>query len=70
MLRSHSLKFCGVIESPPAPGSLTALLQFHNVVRIAANVPIGQLVLNFHGDVATAVVDLLLIAADVAIGQL
>ena len=70
MLRSNSLKFCGVIESPPTPGSLTALLQFHNVVGIAACVPIGQLVLNFHGDVTTAVVDLLLIAADVAIGQL
>ena len=59
MLRSHSLKFCGVIESPPTPGSLTALLQFHNVVRVATDVAIGQLVLGFHGDVATAVVDLL-----------
>ena len=70
MLRSDSLKFCGVVESPPTPGSLTALLQFHNVVEIAADAPIGQPVDDFHSDVATAVVNLLLIAADVAIGQL
>jgi len=49
---------------------LTALLQFHNVVGIAADAPIGQPVDDFHSDVATAVVNLLLIAADVAIGQL
>ena len=70
MLRSDSLKFCGVVESPPTPGSLTALLQFHNVVGIAADVPIGQPAHGFHSDVTTAVVDLFLIAADVAIGQL
>ena len=69
-LRSDSLKFCGVVESPPTPGSLTALLQFHNVVEIAADAPIGQPVDDFHSDVATAVVNLFLIAADVAIGQL
>ena len=70
MSRSDSLKFCGVVESPPTPGSLTALLQFHNVVEIAADAPIGQPVDDFHSDVATAVVNLFLIAADVAIGQL
>ena len=70
MLRSDSLKFCGVVESPPTPGSLTALLQFHNVAGIAADVPIGQPAHDFYSDVTTAVVDLFLIAADVAIGQL
>jgi len=49
---------------------LTALLQFHNVVEIAADVPIGRPAHGFHSDVTTAVVDLFLIAADVAIGQL
>jgi len=49
---------------------LTALLQFHNVVEIAADVPIGQPAHDFCSDVTTAVVDLFLIAADVAIGQL